>query len=74
VHMLKGGCEVQRHTSRPAGQVKKNGRPRQVRLGDKARQECLGIRRPIAKICFGSSGAEFCAGRAGARAAGTGRQ
>ena len=56
----KGGCEVQRHTSRPAGQVKKNGRPRQVRLGDKARQECLGIRRPIAKICFGSSSKGAC--------------
>ena len=58
--MLKGGCEVQRHASQPAGQVKKNGRPRQLRLGDKARQECLGIRRPIAKICFGSSSKGAC--------------
>jgi hypothetical protein len=38
VHMLKVGCDVQRNPARPAGQVKKDGRPRQVRLSDKARQ------------------------------------
>ena len=27
VHMLKGGCDVQRNPARPAGQVKKDGDP-----------------------------------------------
>ena len=64
-HMLKEAARSRkRHTSRPAGRVRKNGRP-PGRCAWKARQECLGTRRPIAKICFGSSSKGACLDVAG---------